>query len=73
VPIHLADSLLFGHLKGALTGADRTRTGLVETAEAGTIFLDNIEACDPAVQAKLLRLGGRQKLHSGRWYRRKEA
>ncbi|MEI7591356.1 MAG: sigma-54 dependent transcriptional regulator [Deltaproteobacteria bacterium] len=56
VPIHLADSLLFGHLKGAFTSADRTRTGLVETAGGGTIFLDDIEACDPAVQAKLLRL-----------------
>lgn len=56
VPIHLADSLLFGHLKGAFTGADRTCAGLVETAGGGTIFLDDIEACDPAVQAKLLRL-----------------
>jgi DNA-binding NtrC family response regulator len=56
VPIHLADSLLFGHLKGAFTGADRARAGLVETAGGGTIFLDDIESCDPAVQAKLLRL-----------------
>jgi DNA-binding NtrC family response regulator len=56
VPIHLADSLLFGHLKGAFTSADRTRTGLVETAGGGTIFLDDIEACDTSVQAKLLRL-----------------
>jgi DNA-binding NtrC family response regulator len=56
VPTHLADSLLFGHLKGAFTGADRPRAGLVETAESGTLFLDDIESCHAGVQAKLLRM-----------------
>jgi DNA-binding NtrC family response regulator len=56
VPIHLSDSLLFGHLKGAFTGADRSRAGLVEAAESGTLFLDDIESCHAGVQAKLLRM-----------------
>jgi len=55
MPVHLAESELFGHLKGAFTGADRSRTGLIETVHGGTLFLDDIEACPPTIQAKLLR------------------
>lgn len=55
LPVHLAESELFGHCKGAFTGADSARVGLVETARKGTLFLDDIDACPQAVQAKLLR------------------
>lgn len=51
----LADTL-FGHKKGAFTGADRARLGLVENAKAGTLFLDEIGDLAPASQVKLLRL-----------------
>lgn len=55
IPVHLAESELFGHRKGAFTGADRDRPGLVETAQGGTLFLDDIDACPQIIQAKLLR------------------
>jgi DNA-binding NtrC family response regulator len=55
LPQQLAESELFGHVKGAFTGADRTKTGLVESATGGTLFLDDIESCAPPLQAKLLR------------------
>ncbi len=54
-PEQLVESELFGHIKGSFTGADRTRTGLIETAAGGTLFLDDIETTPAAVQAKLLR------------------
>jgi len=55
LPLHLAESELFGHRKGAFTGADRNRTGLAECADGGTMFLDDIESCSTELQAKLLR------------------
>lgn len=55
LPLHLIESELFGHLKGSFTGADLARTGLVEAAQRGTLFLDDIDACPPNIQAKLLR------------------
>lgn len=55
MPEQLVESELFGYLKGAFTGATQNRIGLVETAEGGTLLLDDIDACPPASQAKLLR------------------
>ncbi len=47
---------LFGHRRGAFTGADQTRSGMVEQASGGTLFLDEIGDLSPASQVKLLRL-----------------
>jgi len=70
---NLFESELFGHEKGAFTGADQRKKGLIEGARGGTLFLDEIGEIGPPIQAKLLRvletgefrrLGGNTVLHS---------
>jgi two-component system response regulator HydG len=56
IPEGLLESELFGYVKGAFTGAGETRAGFFQTAEGGTIFLDEISATTPAMQVKLLRV-----------------
>jgi len=73
IPETLLESELFGHEKGAFTGADKTRTGRFEQADGGTIFLDEFCELGLDLQAKLLRaiedkaferLGGNKTIHS---------
>ncbi|MEK6705242.1 MAG: sigma-54 dependent transcriptional regulator [Bdellovibrionota bacterium] len=52
----MAESLLFGHEKGAFTGADATRKGMFEEADGGIIYFDEIANMPPEIQAKLLRV-----------------
>jgi DNA-binding NtrC family response regulator len=56
LPPEMADSLLFGHARGAFTGADRAHTGHIERSHRGTLFLDELDSLSIAVQVKLLRV-----------------
>ncbi len=55
IPENLFESEMFGHTRGAFTGADQNKIGLIEAADGGDLFLDEIEALSPSHQAKLLR------------------
>ncbi len=55
IPADLLESELFGHARGAFTGAESVKTGLFEDADGGTLFLDEIGCLTSALQAKLLR------------------
>ncbi len=55
LPIELAESEFFGHVKGSFTGSVRDKPGLFEEAAGGTLFLDEVNALPPAVQVKLNR------------------
>jgi transcriptional regulator with GAF, ATPase, and Fis domain/tetratricopeptide (TPR) repeat protein len=64
IPETLLESALFGHVRGAFTGAEREARGLFAIADGGTLFLDEVSEMSPAMQGKLLRV-----LQSGEFHR----
>src|SRR5580658_4896579 len=62
LPESLAEALLFGHEKGAFTGADQKRSGFFEAANGGTVFIDEIGELPPVLQAKFLRVLEQQEV-----------
>ncbi len=62
LPDELLESELFGHMKGAFTGAMADRAGLIEDADGGTLFLDEVADLSPRAQAKLLRVLQQQEV-----------
>ncbi len=73
LPPHLVESTLFGHTKGAFTGADRHKIGLMALADKGTLFLDEVGELPLAIQTKFLRalqekkfrpIGSKEEVHS---------
>ncbi len=57
----LVESQLFGHVRGAFTGAVSTRKGLFEEANGGTVFLDDVDCASPTIQAKILQVVEQKK------------
>jgi len=64
LPDHLVESELFGYEKGAFSGADKSKQGMFDLAESGTLFLDEVAELDPRMQVKLLKV-----LDSGEFFR----
>lgn len=73
LPVTLVESILFGHEKGAFTGADKTHEGLIKQADGGTLFLDEVGELPPSIQKAFLRalqerrfrpLAGQQEIRS---------
>jgi DNA-binding NtrC family response regulator len=76
LPDNLVEAEMFGHSRGAFTGADQARPGLIRSAAQGTLFLDEVDSLPSGAQAKLLRflesgefraVGSDRTEHSGAW------
>ncbi len=63
IPEGLLENELFGHVKGAFTGADQNKKGLLQQADGGTLFMDEIAELSPSLQVKLLRVLQEQEFY----------